>query len=141
MRIIKDYNLKDLNTFGIEAKAKYFVELNNERELIELIAQKEFKESEKLFLGGGSNVLFTKDFEGIVILNKIKGIEILKEDEENIWIKSFGGENWHSLVLFGVERGYWGLENLSLIPGTVGAAPMQNIGAYGVEKIKYPSKY
>ena len=86
-----------------------------------------------MFLGGGSNVLFTGDFDGIVVLNKLKGIKILDEDAKNATIRCMGGEIWHDLVLFAVERGYWGIENLSLIPGTVGAAPMQNIGAYGVE--------
>jgi len=133
MRIIKDYNLKELNTFGIEAKAKFFVEINNEKDIKELIASLEFQQNEKLFLGGGSNVLFTQDFDGIVILNKVKGIEIIKEDNRNVWIKGFGGENWHEFVMFTLNKKLWGLENLSLIPGTVGAAPMQNIGAYGAE--------
>ncbi|MEK7089132.1 MAG: UDP-N-acetylmuramate dehydrogenase, partial [Patescibacteria group bacterium] len=93
----------------------------------------EFKNNQKLFLGGGSNILFTKNFDGIVVLNKLKGIEILREDSENVFIKSMGGEIWHNLVIFAVNKNYWGIENLSLIPGTVGAAPMQNIGAYGVE--------
>jgi UDP-N-acetylmuramate dehydrogenase len=133
MKIQNNYNLSKLNTFGISASAKFFVEINNENDLIELFNTKEFKNSEKLFLGGGSNVLFTKDFDGLVILNKLKGIEIVKEDSKNVVIRSMGGEMWHDLVTFTVERGLWGIENLSLIPGTVGAAPMQNIGAYGAE--------
>ncbi len=133
IEIKKDYDLTKLNTFGIFARAKFFVELEKESDLKELFLSSEFKNSPKLFLGGGSNVLFTKDFDGIVILNKIKGIEILKEDSENVFIKSMGGEMWQNLVEFAVSRGYWGIENLSLIPGTVGAAPIQNIGAYGVE--------
>jgi UDP-N-acetylmuramate dehydrogenase len=91
------------------------------------------KNYQKLFLGRGSNVLFTKDFDGIVIINRLKGIKIIKEDENNVWIRSMGGEWWHDLVLFAVNKGYWGIENLALIPGTVGATPVQNIGAYGVE--------
>jgi len=133
MRVIKNFDLTKLNTFGISVSAKFFVELNNESDLIKLLTFKEFKNNSKLFLGGGSNILFTKDFDGIVILNKIKGIEILKEDSKNVFIRSMGGEIWHDLVMFTINRRYWGIENLSLIPGTVGAAPVQNIGAYGVE--------
>lgn len=133
IKIFENYDLTQLNTFGISARAKFFIELNNEFDLIELLKSKEFKNNQKLFLGSGSNILFTKDFDGMVILNKIKGIEILKEDSENVLIKSMGGEIWHNLVTFAVNKGYWGIENLSLIPGTVGAAPVQNIGAYGVE--------
>jgi len=143
MQIFKDYDLTKLNTFGISVQAKFFVELNNESDLKELFKMKEFsaiggsasggKNIPKLFLGGGSNILFTKNFDGIVILNKLKEIEILKENPESVFIKSMGGEIWHDLVMFAVNRGYWGIENLSLIPGTVGAAPIQNIGAYGVE--------
>jgi len=133
MKIQHNYNLFKLNTFGISASAKFFVEINNENDLKELFESKEFKDNAKLFLGGGSNVLFTKDFDGIVILNKLKGIEILREDSENVLIRCMSGEIWHDLVIFAVERGLWGIENLSLIPGTVGAAPMQNIGAYGAE--------
>jgi len=86
-----------------------------------------------LILGGGSNVLFTKDYEGIVLKNNLKGIDILNENQESVWIKAGGGELWHNLVMFCVENNWGGVENLSLIPGTVGAAPMQNIGAYGSE--------
>ena len=133
MEIIKNYDLTKLNTFGISVRAKFFVELNDEFSLKKLFISPEFKNNEKLFLGGGSNILFTKDFDGIVILNKLKGIRILKENSESVFIRSMGGEIWHDLVMFTVNGGYWGIENLSLIPGTVGAAPVQNIGAYGVE--------
>jgi len=133
MEILKDYDLTKLNTFGISARTSFFVELNEESELQELFLSPEFKNNQKLFLGGGSNILFTKNFDGVVILNKLKGIKMLKEDFENVLIKSMGGEVWHDLVMFVVNGGYWGIENLSLIPGTVGAAPIQNIGAYGVE--------
>ena len=133
MQIKKNYNLSKLNTFAISAKAKFFVEMSDEKELKKLFNLPEFKQNKKMFLGGGSNVLFTKDFDGIIILNKLKGIEISKEDAENIFVRSMGGELWQDLVLFAVNRGYWGIENLVLIPGTVGAAPMQNIGAYGAE--------
>ena len=133
MKILKNYSLSKLNTFGIRAFARFFAEVENEEELKELFVDPVFKENKKFFLGGGSNVLFTKDFDGIVILNKIKGIKILEEDDKTAVIRSMSGVIWHDLVTFATERGYWGLENLSLIPGTVGAAPMQNIGAYGTE--------
>lgn len=133
MRIEHNYNLLSYNTFGISARAKLFVEISSEEELKELLNLPEFKNNNKLFLGGGSNILFTKDFDGIIVVNRLKGIEIFKEDENFAWVRAMGGEIWHDLVQFIVARGYWGIENLSLIPGTVGAAPMQNIGAYGEE--------
>ena len=133
MEIHKNYDLTKLNTFGISVRAKFFTEIKSELELQELFKLPEFQNNEKLFLGGGSNVLFTKNFDGIVILNKLKGIEILKKDSQNMVIRSMSGEIWHDLVFFAVKRNLWGLENLSFIPGTVGAAPMQNIGAYGAE--------
>ncbi len=133
MEVLRNYNLSKLNTFGISVKAKLFAQINDEVELSGLFASREFKENKKMFLGGGSNVLFTKDFDGIVILNHLKGIEIREEYKESVTIRACSGEIWHDLVTFAVSRGYWGIENLSLIPGTVGAAPMQNIGAYGAE--------
>ncbi|MFZ3011544.1 MAG: UDP-N-acetylmuramate dehydrogenase [Minisyncoccia bacterium] len=133
MKIEQNYNLSKLNTFGINANAEFFVEINNEEELRELFADPIFAENRKLFLGGGSNVLFVKDFDGIVVLNKLKGIETKEENSEFVIVRAMGGEVWHELVMFVVNRGYWGIENLALIPGTVGAAPIQNIGAYGVE--------
>ena len=133
MKIQNNHNLSKLNTFGISVNAKFFIELETEADLKELFNTTEFKNNKKIFLGGGSNVLFTKDFDGIVVLNKLKGIEILNEDSENVFVRCMGGVIWHDLVLFAVERDLWGIENLSLIPGTVGAAPMQNIGAYGAE--------
>lgn len=133
MKIEKDHNLKDSNTFGISVKAKFFAEINTEEDLTELLSTPEFLENDRIFLGGGSNVLFIKDFDGIVVQNKLKGIEIINEDEDTVTVRSMAGVVWHDLVTFAVERGYWGIENLSLVPGTVGAAPMQNIGAYGAE--------
>lgn len=133
MKIQKNYNLSKLNTFGVSVNAKFFFEIHDENDVKDLFNTEEFKNNKKLFLGGGSNVLFTKDFDGLVILNKLKGIEILEENPEIVKIRTMGGEIWHDLVIFAVERGYWGIENLALIPGTVGAAPMQNIGAYGAE--------
>jgi UDP-N-acetylmuramate dehydrogenase len=122
MTISKDYDLIKLNTFGISAKAKFFVEIENQTDLFELFDDPIFKNNEKLFLGGGSNVLFTKDFDGIVILNKMKGIEIVREDEDEVLLRAMSGEIWSDLVNFSVEHNYWGIENLSLIYGTVGAA-------------------
>lgn len=133
MQIQENYNLSKLNTFGISARAKFLVEINKEADLRELFNTPEFKNNTKLFLGGGSNVLFIKNFDGLVILNKLKEIKILSEDSKTVVIRSMGGEVWHNLVIFAVERGLWGIENLALIPGTVGAAPIQNIGAYGTE--------
>ena len=133
MQILENYDLTKLNTFGIKSKAKFFVEINIEQDIQEIFRTEEFKNNKKLFLGGGSNILFTKDFDGIVMLNKLKGIEIVKEEENDIYVRSMGGEYWHDLVIYVVNRGYWGIENLSLVPGTVGASPVQNIGAYGVE--------
>ncbi len=133
MQILENYNLKNLNTFGVEVKAKYFVEISNEIEILELFKLSIFKENKKLFLGGGSNVLFTRDFVGLVILNKLLGIEIVKESDDEVEVRSMGGVWWSDLVSFAVDRNLWGIENLALVPGTVGAAPMQNIGAYGVE--------
>lgn len=133
MKILQDYDLTKLNTFGVSAKAKFFVEIENEAILLELLNDPIFKNNEKIFLGGGSNILFTQDFDGMVILNKLKGIEVLKEDEGSVWVRALSGEVWNDLVNFAVERDYWGIENLALIYGTVGAAPIQNIGAYGVE--------
>lgn len=133
MTIEKNYDLSHMNTFGVKVRAKFFAEVNQEEDLAEIFNSQEFKENNKIFLGGGSNVLFTKDWDGIVVLNKLKGVEILDENEDSATVRAMGGVVWHDLVTFAVERGYWGIENLSLIPGSVGAAPMQNIGAYGAE--------
>jgi UDP-N-acetylmuramate dehydrogenase len=133
MEILRDYDLTKLNTFGVPARAKFFVEVAKELDFKGLFDTPEFKNNEKFFLGGGSNTLFTRNFDGIVILNKLKGIGIVEENDEHAILRAMSGEIWHDLVEFAVARGLWGVENLSLIPGTVGAAPMQNIGAYGAE--------
>lgn len=133
MDIKNNISLKEYNTFGVDVKAKFLTFLEKEVEIKEVFDSQEFKNNSHIFLGGGSNVLFVNDFDGIVVVNKLKGVEILREDEENVWLKIASGEDWHDVVLFAVEKKYWGIENLSLIPGTVGAAPIQNIGAYGVE--------
>ena len=133
MNVIENYPLIKLNTFGIDVKAKYFTSINTVNELIEIKKSEKFKDHELLILGGGSNILFTKDFNGLVILNNIKGKEIVDQNDNSIILKIGAGENWHELVMYCVDNGWGGIENLSLIPGNTGTAPMQNIGAYGVE--------
>jgi UDP-N-acetylmuramate dehydrogenase len=124
-------SIKKHHTFGIDVKAKELIEIHSLKELIETLA---FHNGEKfMFLGEGSNVLFTKDYDGLIIKNRIKGIEIIDETDNDVIIKSYSGENWHQFVMHCIKNNWGGIENLSLIPGTVGAAPMQNIGAYGVE--------
>jgi UDP-N-acetylmuramate dehydrogenase len=129
----ENVSLKPLNTFGIDAKAHYFVEVTNKTELKEALYDNSFHMTKRLILGGGSNVLFTKDFDGVVIKINIKGIKKTKENADYVWIKVGAGENWHDFVLYTIANNWGGVENLSLIPGSVGAAPLQNIGAYGVE--------
>lgn len=129
----ENISLKPYNTFGIDAKAKYFIRIRTEKDFQELIRTKIYQDNPSLILGGGSNVLFTKDYDGLIIKDEIKGISVEDETDDVIHIKSFAGENWHEFVMYCVQNNYGGIENLSLIPGTTGAAPMQNIGAYGVE--------
>lgn len=131
----ENFSLKAYNTFGVEAKAKYFVEVTTIEELKEAIT---FSNSQTpkipvLFLGGGSNILFTKDFDGLAIKLNLTGIseEVINENE--VWVTAKAGENWHNFVMYCLGKNYGGLENLSLIPGNVGTSPMQNIGAYGTE--------
>jgi UDP-N-acetylmuramate dehydrogenase len=131
--ILKNQSLLPFNTFGIESKAKYFTSFESIEDLKEIRETDTFKKEQKLILGGGSNVLFTKDQNAFVLLNNIKGIDVVGEDEESFSIAVGGGENWHEFVLFCIKNNYAGVENMSLIPGSVGASPMQNIGAYGTE--------
>jgi len=133
MEIQKNYPLKNLNTFGLDAKAQLFANVKSEEQLQLLLTDENFKDLPKFILGGGSNILLKSDFEGLVIKISIPGIEIVEEYDDSVLIKAGAGELWHDLVLFSVGRNLGGIENLSLIPGTVGAAPMQNIGAYGQE--------
>ena len=133
LKILENISLKPFNTFGLEAKAKYFTVFKSTAELIEILLLEEYKLKKKLFLGGGSNILLMNDFDGLVLKNEIKGIEVVLENEEKSILQVGGGEIWHDFVLQSLERNLSGIENLSLIPGTVGASPMQNIGAYGVE--------
>ena len=133
MRIEQNIALKAFNTFGIELQARFFAEINALGDFTELLEEKVYKAGKPLILGGGSNLLFTKNYDGLVIKNNLHGIEVVQQDENSVWVKVCAGENWHQFVLWCVQNNYGGLENLSLIPGCVGAAPMQNIGAYGVE--------
>jgi len=131
MEIQHAVSLKSYNTFGIDVKAEGLAVITSVAAATELLPQ--LRNTQTLILGGGSNLLFTKDFPGIIILNQFKGIEVTEETENHCLVKCGAGENWHSFVMTCVERNLGGLENLSLIPGNVGASPMQNIGAYGVE--------
>ena len=126
-------SLKPHNTFGIDATARYFTEITTESDLETLRELTEFMTMPRLILGGGSNILFTGNFDGLVVKVNIQGIAVVREDEQHVWVRAGGGVNWHELVMYCVNNGFAGMENLSLIPGTTGAAPMQNIGAYGVE--------
>lgn len=127
------FNLKRFNTFGLDVSCTYFVEIHSIEDFLELTADPVYKSTKHLVLGGGSNVLFLGDFDGLVIRNCIRGIEVQEENGEEVLVHAGAGEVWHDFVCWCIERGYGGLENLSLIPGCVGASPMQNIGAYGVE--------
>ena len=131
--IEKRKSLKPYNTFGIDVQAAHFATIATSEDLQELFQTDIYKNESHLILGGGSNILFTKDFDGIVIKVKMKGIHIISETEDNITIKVAAGEVWHDIVLYCVKNNWGGIENLSLIPGLTGAAPIQNIGAYGVE--------
>lgn len=133
MLIHENYSLKELNTFHIDASAHYFVEVASLEDIQEILSDKKKSAAKKLILGGGSNLLFTKNVEGIVIKNNLKGILLVKEDKDYYYVKAGAGEVWHQLVMHCINNNYAGLENLSLIPGNVGASPMQNIGAYGTE--------
>jgi len=129
--IQENISLLPFNTFGIDVKAKRFGVFNDIESLRDLLTKKH--EDELLVIGGGSNLLLTKDFDGLVLKNEIKGIHIISENEEEVIVSAGAGENWHAFVLYCIDNNWAGIENLSLIPGSVGASPMQNIGAYGVE--------
>ena len=129
MNFQSNFQLKEYNTFGISATAKEFVAVSNPTELATVL-----KSNQNIFvLGGGSNMLLTQNIDKLVVHINFKGIEVTKEDENNVWVKAQAGENWHEFVLYCIEHNYGGIENLSLIPGNVGTTPIQNIGAYGVE--------
>lgn len=126
-------DLKAFNTFGISAKAKIFISLHNEDELTWLIDQKEYTENKVLWLGGGSNILLSQDFDGLVVQINFLGKSVETINENWSLLSANAGENWHNLVLYALQKNLGGIENLSLIPGNAGTAPIQNIGAYGVE--------
>ncbi|MDB5011767.1 MAG: murB [Mucilaginibacter sp.] len=132
LQIEQNVSLKNFNTFGVEANARYFVEINHEDDLTELFMDPQWQQVQRLVLGGGSNVLLINDFDGLVIRMNIRGFEH-RIQHEDVFVEAGAGEVWNDLVNFCVDRNYAGLENLSLIPGSVGASPIQNIGAYGVE--------
>lgn len=129
----QNISLQAFNTFGIDANAQFFMPFSSVETLQEILASELFKQEEHFILGGGSNILFTKDVAALVLKNEIKGIDIVDEDDTSIVVRFGAGELWHDCVLWALDNNYGGIENLSLIPGTMGAAPMQNIGAYGVE--------
>ncbi len=133
MTISSNISLKGYNTFGIEAFAKYFTSVNSIDNIKELLQSQEYQNNSRLILGGGSNILLTKNVDALVVKNNLKGIEVIKETDDSVFVKCAAGEVWHEFVMWCISKNYGGLENLSLIPGCTGASPMQNIGAYGVE--------
>ncbi|HTI59853.1 UDP-N-acetylmuramate dehydrogenase [Mucilaginibacter sp.] len=132
LQIQENVSLKNFNTFGIDVSAKYFVEITHEDDLAELFMDPQWLNIQRLVMGGGSNMLLKKDFDGLVIRINIRGIEH-RLSQDDVFVEAGAGEVWNDLVNYCVDRGYAGIENLSLIPGSVGASPIQNIGAYGVE--------
>lgn len=133
MEIKENYSLKAYNTFDIDVRCRYFIEADDEQELLEVVADYEWDPHEILILGGGSNFLFTEDFEGPVFYPSMQGIEIIDEDTASVLVRVGAGVEWDDFVAWAVEHQYGGVENLSLIPGHVGASPVQNVGAYGME--------
>lgn len=133
MQVQENISLKPYNSFGIDAQARYVVVIRSVEDIQNATALNFQSKTPNLILGGGSNILFIKDFDGLVLKNEIKGFEKVKEDDNYIYVKAGAGENWHNFVLHCIKNNWAGVENLSLIPGCVGASPMQNIGAYGVE--------
>jgi UDP-N-acetylmuramate dehydrogenase len=135
MLLDENVSLLPYNTFALDVKARYFARFTSVAELRELLSQPQVQAADKLILGGGSNLLFTQDFAGVVLKNEIRGLEIIAEDAatHSALLRAGAGESWHGLVEYSLDQNLSGIENLSLIPGTVGAAPLQNIGAYGAE--------
>jgi UDP-N-acetylmuramate dehydrogenase len=133
MNIQQNISLKAFNTMGIDARAKYFSAFKSVEELNGLMEIAAMDSHPKMILGGGSNLLFTGDYDGWILKNEIRDLDQVKEDDNHIYLKAGAGENWHALTQYCIRRNWAGIENLSLIPGNVGAGPMQNIGAYGVE--------
>jgi len=140
INILENISLKRYNTFGIDAKARYFVKVHSIDDIFDLLQTKQFQENRRIILGGGSNLLFRSDFQGLVILVEIKGVHFEGSTKSNTILKVASGENWTDFVELCVKNRLYGLENLVSIPGKVGAAPVQNIGAYGVEQKDYLHK-
>jgi UDP-N-acetylmuramate dehydrogenase len=137
MLIQENINLKKFNTFHVSAYARYFADIKNSSDLLKALSFSKEQKLPFMIIGQGSNLLFKEDYAGLIIELNIKGIELVAEDDDYYFVKACCGENWHEFVQHCLQSGYYGLENLSLIPGTVGAAPVQNIGAYGVELADY----
>ena len=133
MQLQENISLQPFNTFGLAESARFFARVESLNELKEILLMIRDNDLKYMILGGGSNILLTEKFEGIVVLNELKGISVVEETENHVFVKAEAGESWHDFVLYCIENNYAGIENMSLIPGSVGAAPMQNIGAYGVE--------
>ena len=133
MSMQQNISLKPFNTFGIDVKTKLFLEWNSVEDVVEYAKSEELKSHNRLILGGGSNMLLTEDFDGLAIKNNILGRELISESGNDVIVKIGGGEVWHDIVLWTISQGWNGMENMSLIPGSMGAAPIQNIGAYGIE--------
>ena len=131
MEIKTNFSLKNYNSFGIQAIAKQFIAIQTIGELTSILQSN--PTSKKFILGGGSNMLLTQDIDALVIHIALKGKKIISEDEDFVWVESQAGENWHEFVIWTIDQGFGGLENMSLIPGNVGTTPVQNIGAYGTE--------
>jgi UDP-N-acetylmuramate dehydrogenase len=133
MRVEQKFSLQKYNTFALDVRAKYYIEIHNEQDVLDFLDSRNFA-SEKLFiLGGGSNVLFLDDFDGVVLNYTSQNVQVVSENQQQVTIKVDAGIAWHKLVEFALQNGFYGLENLALIPGRVGGAVVQNIGAYGVE--------
>lgn len=133
MNIRKDHSLLSYHTFGMDVKASCFVEYESVEELKCFLSERKLEDEKWLHMGGGSNLLFAGDYDGVVLHSAIKGYEVMEETEEAVLIKVGAGEVWDDFVAYAVEHQWYGAENLSLIPGEVGASAVQNIGAYGVE--------
>ncbi len=133
MELRENVNLKPFNTFGLSAEARYFVEIFSENELIDFLQNHPWAQHRILPLSGGSNMLLTQNYAGVVLKISLMGMEVAQEKEDHVLVNIAAGENWHHFVLWSISKNLGGVENLSLIPGNVGTAPIQNIGAYGVE--------
>ncbi|MDB4512319.1 UDP-N-acetylmuramate dehydrogenase, partial [Arenicella sp.] len=133
LTVQRNVSLQSLNTMAVPALADYLIEVDSIQMIKQAVTLAAQKNLPIFVLGGGSNTLFTQDYQGMILLNRLIGTEVLEEDSRSVLLKVAAGENWHRLVTYTLEQGWYGLENLALIPGLVGAAPIQNIGAYGVE--------